>query len=235
MSYIPCIPFATSSLCFDDVELPQEKRIELAHARWLEAKAVNEILSITKAAKKHGVPKSTLVDRINNGKKPAIVYRREQQRLTPEEETAILNWILRLQAWGWPPLVTQTRFMADELLRKKGDSRPIGINWPQKFMKRHPSIKTAYIPPLDKERATAQNPATLADWFQLFLQIKSEYEVRDSDIYNMNEKGFMMGVIAKLRVMISKHEKKAYMTQPGDREWVSLLECVSLKGKLLPP
>jgi len=31
----------------------------------------------------------------------------------------------------------------------------------------------------------------------------------------MNEKGFMQEVVAKLRVMISKYEKKAHMTQFG--------------------
>ncbi len=123
--------------------------------------------------------------------------------------------------------------MANELLLKKGDRKSIGINWPQKFMKRHPSIKSAYIPSLDKERVIAQDPTILQDWFQLYLRVRSEYEVQDCDIYNMDEKGFMMGVIAKLRVMISKHEKKTYMTQPGNREWVSLLECVSLTDKSL--
>ncbi len=28
-----------------------------------------------------------------------------QQRLNPREETAIVNWLLRLQAWGWPARV----------------------------------------------------------------------------------------------------------------------------------
>ena len=101
-------------------------------------------------------------------------------------------------------------------------------------MKRHSSIKTAYISSLNKERAMAQDSAILMNWFQLFLSLKMKYDIQDSDIYNMDEKGFMMGVIAKLRVMISKHEKKAYMTQSGNREWVSLIECVSMTGKLLP-
>ena len=49
----------------------------------------------------------------------------------------------------------------------------------------------------------------------------------------MDEKGFMQGVIAKQKVMISRHEKPQYMTQCGNREWVSLLECVSIVGKVL--
>ena len=51
----------------------------------------------------------------------------------------------------------------------------------------------------------------------------------------MDEKGFLMGYIAKLRVMIRKDQKKAHMTQCGNREWVSLIECVSLDGRVLKP
>ena len=49
----------------------------------------------------------------------------------------------------------------------------------------------------------------------------------------MNKKGFMQGVIGKEKVVISKYKQKAYMTQPGNREWVSLIECVSLNGRKL--
>jgi len=34
----------------------------------------------------------------------------------------------------------------------------------------------------------------------------------------MNEKSFMQGVIAKLNVVYSKHEKKKHMTQCGNRD-----------------
>lgn len=41
--------------------------------------------------------------------------------------------------------------MAEELVLKKDDTQGIGINWPQKFMRRHSNIRTIYIPPLDKD------------------------------------------------------------------------------------
>ena len=125
--------------------------------------------------------------------------------------------------------------MAEELLRNKGDSKPIGINWPQKFLRRNPSIKTVYTPPLDKERAMAEDPRIIAHWFDLFVQLKKQYNIEDCDTYNMDEKGFLQGIIPKLKVMIGRHEKKAYMTQPGNREWVSLIECVSMDGRRLTP
>ena len=102
-------------------------------------------------------------------------------------------------------------------------------------MSRHPQIRTAYVPPLDKERASAEDYGTLASWFELFSRFREEYAVKEQDIYNMDEKGFMQSVIAKLRVMISKYEKKAYMTQCGNREWVFLVECVSMNSRLLRP
>ncbi len=80
-------------------------------------------------------------------------------------------------------------------------------------MTRYLEVKTAYIPPLDKERAMAQNPEILSGWFNLYLQTKTTYEVDERDIYNIDKKGFMQGVITKYKVMVSKYnKKKAYMT-----------------------
>jgi len=45
--------------------------------------------------------------------------------------------------------VKQVRSIAKELLVKKSDNKSVGINWPQKFLKRHSQIKTAYVSSLD--------------------------------------------------------------------------------------
>ena len=111
-------------------------------------------LSERKPAPQHDVPKTTLQKRIN-GSPPASVAYQRRQCLVTEEETALVNWILRLQAWGWPARVEQTRQMAQELLTSRGSTHQLGNNWQQKFLKRHPDIKMMYIPPLDKERALA--------------------------------------------------------------------------------
>ena len=122
--------------------------------------------------------------------------------------------------------------MATELLLKKEDKEPLGINWLQKFLARHPDIKTCYIPPLDKERAVAEDPAIFNGWFELFQKTVEEHKICNKDIYNMDEKGFMQGVLGKVRVMVSKYERKAHMTQCGN---LSLIECIYLDGRVLPP
>ncbi len=111
-----------------EAELSREDRIELAYTAWLEAGGTgNRILSITKAAKQHGIPKSTLVDRVNGSQSNSVAHE-DQQRLSSGEEAALLAWVLRLQAWGWPARVQQVRSMANEILLVKGDKKPIGPN-----------------------------------------------------------------------------------------------------------
>ena len=51
----------------------------------------------------------------------------------------------------------------------------------------------------------------------------------------MDEKGFLMGVIKKLKVVIPRYEEKKHITQPGNREWVSIIECISTDGRKLEP
>ena len=62
-----------------------------------------------------------------------------------------------------------------------------------------------------------------------------DFQVRDDDIWNMDEKGFMQGQQGKLRVLISKHEHNKLMTQCGNREWTTLIECINVTGKKLRP
>jgi hypothetical protein len=102
--------------------------------------------------------------------------------------------------------------MAEEMLQAKGDTAPLGVNWQEAFLRRHPELKSRFIPPLDKERASAQDRDIIADWFDLYLATKIKYGIEDEDTYNIDEKGYMMGVIGKLRVVVSRHEQKPYMT-----------------------
>ncbi len=94
-----------------------------------------------KLARQHDISKSTLTNRIND-RKAASARNQHFQRLSPEEEAAIRDWILRLQTWGWPSRVKQVRSIAKELLIKRGDNKSVEVNWPQKFLKRHSQIKT---------------------------------------------------------------------------------------------
>ena len=150
MTTRPCTP-SDASLPFEEEERPLEDRLQDALETW---RAANGTLGLSYIARRFGVPRSTLNDRIA-GRIPRKKQHQGMQRLTTEEEDSLKRWIKRLQAWGWPPRVEQTYSMATELLRAKGVTKPLGINWSSKFMTRHPDLKAIYIPPLGKERTMA--------------------------------------------------------------------------------
>ena len=219
------------SLGFDGEELAKPVRIQMAFDAY---KAANGTLSLRKAARQHGITFESLRGRVNRGAVSRQQANEDMQRLSALEEDILRDWCTQLESWGWPARICQLRKMAEEMLQAKEDNAPLGVNWQEAFLRRHPELKSRFIPPLDKERALAQDRDIIADWFELYLATKTKYGIEDEDIYNMDEKGCMMGVIGKLRVVVSRHEQKPYMTQCGNREWVSLIECVSLHGRLLP-
>lgn len=51
----------------------------------------------------------------------------------------------------------------------------------------------------------------------------------------MDEKAFMMGGFGEARVAVSRYKRAGYITQPGNCEWVSSIECISADGRILSP
>jgi hypothetical protein len=96
-------------------------------------------------------------------------------------------------------------------------------------------LKSKFVAGLDKERAEAQDPDIFKDWYELYKTTCQKYRIKQRNRYNMDEKGVMMGFISKVKVIVSKYDKKVYMIQPGNREWVSLIECISLNGRRTRP
>ena len=108
--------------------------------------------------------------------------------------------------------------MAQELLKAKNDKEELGVHWQQQFLSRFPELKTKYINGLDKNRFSAQDPFIISEWFNLFARIKAEFNIDPSDIYNIDEKGFMVGMLQRTKVIISKYEMAKYIVEPGNKE-----------------
>ena len=51
--------------------------------------------------------------------------------------------------------------------------------------------------------------------------------------YNMDETGIALGVCTNTRVLARASKKKAYIKSPENREWVSIIECISATGRKL--
>jgi hypothetical protein len=66
--------------------------------------------------------------------------------------------------------------------------------------------------------------------------MKAKCGITDEDTYNFDESGFMMGKISsQLVVTGSEKPGKQKKLQPGDREWVTLVQGVGATGRVIPP
>ena len=64
----------------------------------------------------------------------------------------------------------------------------------------------------------------------------AKYGIQDADIYNFNETGFIMGVInSGIVVTSSERRSRAKMRQPGNREWVTVIQSAGALGFCVPP
>jgi len=65
---------------------------------------------------------------------------------------------------------------------------------------------------------------------------KAEYGIADDDIYNFNETGFQMGVVSTAKVITGTDRAGRPRTiQPGNREWVTVIETICARGIAIPP
>jgi len=64
---------------------------------------------------------------------------------------------------------------------------------------------------------------------------KQKWGILDEDVYNFDETGFQMGVIATARVLTrSDRRGRPMVMRPGNREWVTVIESINCQGWALP-
>lgn len=207
-----------------------ESRIIVA----LEAIRTTPKMNITRAAKLYNVPRTTLRDRI--GGRTSIGERRNaRHKLTSSEEETIVRHALDLDSRGFPPRIEGVEDMANLLLATRTRER-VGKNWAYRFVQRRPELKTRFSRAYDFQRALCEDPELIRQWFKLVKNMRAKYGIQDTDFYNFDETGFMMGVICvSMVVTCADCRGRSKQLQAGNREWATAIECVSSDGFVVPP
>ena len=208
----------------------KESQINLA----IQAIQQDSKLSIRAAAKIYTVSHSTLSTRIKG-----ITARRDTmpnlRKLTDLEELTIVKHVLDLDARSFPPRICGVEDMANRL-RADRDASPVGTRWASNFIKRQPELKTRFLRKYDYQRAQCEDPALIWGWFQLVRNTIAKYGIEESDMYNFDETGFMMGIISTGTVVTSAERRgRPKLAQPGNREWVTVIQGVNSQGWAIPP
>ena len=129
--------------------------------------------------------------------------------------------------------------MADALLAARGQDPPpppIGKNWVSRFVNSQSKLQTKWNRKVYSQRALCEDPVAILAWFNLVEETRQAYRILDTDTYNFDETGFMMGVAATSKVVTSSDTVgRAATVQPGNRDWVTTIECINASGWCLPP
>ncbi|RKK26928.1 hypothetical protein BFJ67_g16389 [Fusarium oxysporum f. sp. cepae] len=146
----------------------------------------------------------------------------KSRKLFNLEEHIIVRFILDLDSRGFPPRLRGVEEM--------------GKRWLSNFVKRHKELKTRYFRRYDYQRAKCEHPTVIRNWFRLVENTIAKYGITLADIYNFDETGFMMGVIANGMVVAgSERRARPNSVQPGNREWVTVIQAINAEGWAIPP
>ena len=125
--------------------------------------------------------------------------------------------------------------MANLLLDQRQGAH-IGKCWTTNFINRRPEIKSIFNRKHDYKRLLCQDPEVISEWFRKVSNAITKYGIHEDDIHNFDESSFLIGMIATAKVVTgaeSRNQLKA--AQPGNREWVTIIQGVSSQGRVIPP
>ena len=81
----------------------------------------------------------------------------------------------------------------------------------------------------DYQRAKCEDPTIIYNWFVLVQNTIAKYGIHSDDIYNFDETGFRMGMIASGMVVTgSEKREKPKSVQPGSREWITVIQAITV-------
>ncbi|KAL9563829.1 hypothetical protein ACKAV7_012071 [Fusarium commune] len=159
----------------------------------------------------------------------------KSRKLSDLEEQIIVQFILDLDSRGFPPRLRCVEEMANRLLADR-EMPPVGKRWASNFVKRHKDLKTHFFRKYDYQRAKCEDPTIIRNWFRLVANIIAKYGIRPDEIYNFDETGFMMGVIASGMVVTGAERRgRPKSVQPGNREWITVIQAINAEGQAIPP
>ena len=213
--------------------IEQEGRLLLA----ISAIQKKEIAAIREAARQYNVPESTLRTRLR-GTTNRAETRANNHKLTKTEEESLIQWILSMDQRGGAPRPTTVREMANLLLKARETTpvQTVGEKWVYNFIKRHSELATRFSRRYNYERAKCEDPKVIREWFNRVQRTIIQYGILPEDIYNFDETGFAMGLIATTKVVTrAEYYGRRSLLQPGNREWVTSIECTNASGWALPP
>jgi hypothetical protein len=184
------------------------------------------------------VPLTTLYHR-DHGRRSREEHAQSQQYLTPDEETAMVRFLLLMSSLGRPVRIKYIPSLAFSVARERSATdtpiKPPGKNWPRAFEKRHPELKARKVRAIDWKRHENNIHGKLVEWFGVIGEVLQEPAILAENVYNMDETGVMLSKLGSVKVFVGKDDLRDYRGTGVKRTMVTAIECISADGRSLQP
>jgi ParB-like chromosome segregation protein Spo0J len=194
-----------------------------------------EHFTYTKIADEFNVSRVTLARRHQGRQGSQTDQKHSQQKLNPQQEATLVQYIENLTRKALPPTREMIQNFASQIA-----AEPVSEAWVRRFVGRHSDhLVCKWTSGMDAVRHKADSKHKYKLYFDLLHQKMQQYDIQQCNSYNMDEKGFMIGVTGRSKHVFSRRqwEKKEVQAtlQDGSREWVTVLATVCGDGSALPP
>jgi helix-turn-helix, Psq domain len=187
------------------------------------------VYPIREAARAFGVSKTTLTARFN-GRKTRVKAHEDERKLSVGCEEALVEWVAEMGRRYMPLHASAVAAHASLI-----SGEVVGESWVHRFRSRHPELKVRWAMGLEKCRAQALNRATVEGFYGTLQDLLERYNIPEENIYNMDEKGIQLGMGQRVRAFVDRDQKCVFQVEDGDRELVTIIECVSADGQAIRP
>ena len=189
-------------------------------------------------AEQCNIPLSTLHHR-QQGRRPMKAKAQSQQYLTPEEEKAVVKFVLLMSNLGKPVRIKFIPSLALSIARQRSTSnkpaKPPGKNWARAFEKRHPELKARKVRAIDWKRHESNIHDKIIHWFEVVGKLLQDPAILPENVYNMDETRVMLSMLGSVKVLVGKNDPRDYRGAGVKRTMVTAIECISADGRLLLP
>ncbi|KAL2125908.1 hypothetical protein VTI74DRAFT_2290 [Chaetomium olivicolor] len=170
---------------------------------------------LARAAKEWHIPRSTLQSRLA-GRQPRAVAFEAMQQLSRAQKDRLTQWILTQVDLGLPPTHAQIKELAQRVLQERGDTTTLGKRWLNRFLARHPILKTQRARSMEHTRVNGATEDVIRPWFS-HLAIPTIKAIKPANRWNIDEADIIEGMGVNGLVVGSAEKRAILNKKPGTR------------------
>ena len=199
----------------------------------------NENQKVTKIARDFQVPYQRLLRRLH-GTPSQLNHQPVNKTLDNHQEEALKDWIFHLDNTHFAPTVKQIQNCANAILARSHTepTQPPQVSkmWTYRFIKKlPPEYRRRKQKPMDPKRLNSEDISTVVTWYERLRSLINRYQLQAKDIYNFDEIGFIEGQGRTQAVVTRNSERNENMPSSFSRNSLTIVECISADGSVLPP